>query len=175
MKIKRSARTIVLATTGLLLYTLIIAWYDGFGSNVENVDAQFPSTLSPVLQRQLTSHLQKGFRALYFVYLSEPEAQAYYDLSKACHREWLIKWQINRSMTAGFPKQSFDVIRYRTPQAFVQAMTKNQQAFSKPQKSFEGRVLSTDGYWLNMKFLMALGLAVPILSSIYKASRISKP
>lgn len=169
-KIKRSGRTIIAATSGLLIYTLFFAWYDGFGANSEKIDPHQLSKLSPGLQAQLMQHVARDNKALFFVCLNEFESQPVYTLAEACHPDWLVKWQLKTSMENGFPNQSYEVIRYQTPGLFVQAISESYIG-SGTQENYTGRILSTDDFWLNTKLMIAIFLTLPILSIIYRVGK----
>ena len=169
---KRSGRTIIKMTLGLVIFTTFIGWYDGReldSAELENLDS---SGLPNIVKSSGERIRQAGDTGpVYLVLEKGALSAALVDWRSASIPDPVVKTQVKKALSSSFPEKGFTVIRFRNLLTFSNAMISARDLSVGP---LDGILFSSQHFVLNVKGVIAVILMAAMLTVIIKIDKQGK-
>lgn len=162
MKMKRSGRTILVVSLGLLVYTLFLAWYDGGQLSQADLKAldltRVPQSLQPVIQKMIDDQDQGPVHLV----TTQPGITRW---SRATLPDPVIGLQLSTTLSDAYPENDFRIVHFRNVAEFIELV-------SLVDLDLQGALILKENYIFNLKTLISILFASLL---IYGVSRMDRP
>jgi len=162
MKMKRSGRTILVVSLGLLVYTLFLAWYDGSQLSQAGLKAldltRVPQSLQPVIQKMIDDQDQGPVHLV----TTQPGITHW---SRATLPDPVIGLQLSTTLSDAYPENDFRIVHFRNVAEFIELV-------SLVDLDLQGALILKENYIFNLKTLISILFASLL---IYGVSRMDRP
>ena len=172
MKLKRSGRTILVVTLGVLTYTLFMAWYDGQPLTPARLQELSGEQIPPAFQPGLERLKRDQYTGDIFLIKPVTETDRFIQSwSRASHSDPLVLLQLRSTLSQTYPGNPFRALRYRNLASFVEDLEADPVD---PVTLRQAILIQGDRYWLKLKFLLSWILGGILVVLVCRLDR-SKP